>query len=122
MAKNIPDLEIDGMLQLLEGDEVHVCSAQPTTAAEAKTTFQLATKAVVGGDYALANGDVSGRKNTLTPAPAADIDNTGTATHVAVTDATATILRTVTTCTSQAVTAGGTLDINPYAHEIRDVT
>ncbi len=120
MGKRTPDLQIDGMLQLLEGDEVHVCTAEPTTALEATTTFQLASQAITGGNYALAAGDVSGRKNTLTPPTGTNIDNSGTATHVAVTDATGTILRDITTATSQGVTAGGTLDINAFAHEILD--
>lgn len=120
MAKLILDADIDAMLALVEGDNVHACSAQPTTYTEAATTYQLATKAITGGNYAKANGDTSGRKNTLTPPTAATIDNTGTATHVAVTSGTT--LKLVTTCTSQALTSGGTVDIGAFAHEIGDVS
>ena len=122
MAKNIPDTQIDAMLDVTEGDEVHVCNAEPTTPTEATTTFQLATQAIDGADYGKADGDVSGRKNTLTPDPAATIDNTGTANHVAVTDASGTVLKLVTTCTSQALTSGGTVDIGAFDHEIGDPT
>ena len=41
--KDIPLLQIDGMLQLVEGDSLHICSAQPTTFLQATTTFNLAT-------------------------------------------------------------------------------
>lgn len=118
MAKLILDADIDLMLALVEGDAVHVCSAQPNTYVEANATYQLATKAITGANYTKANGDVSGRKNTCAPAAAATIDNTGTATHVAVTNGTA--LKLVTTCTSQALTAAGTVDIGAFDHEIGD--
>lgn len=122
MAKLIPDAKIDAMLALVEGDEVHVCSAQPTTALEATTTFNLATQAITGGNYALANGDTSGRKNTLTPPTGTSISTTGTANHVAVTSGSGTTLELVTTATSQALTSGGTVDIGAFAHEIGDAS
>ena len=77
MAKDIPLAIIDSMLDLAEGDQLHICSAQPTTYTEATTTFQLATFTVTGGNYTKANGDVSGRKNTLAALTGATIDNTG---------------------------------------------
>jgi hypothetical protein len=122
MAKDIPLGIIDSMLDLAEGDQLHICSAQPTTYTEATTTFQLATFTVTGGDYTKANGDVSGRKNTLAALTGATIDNTGTATHAAATTAGDTTLRLVTTTTSQALTAGGTVDTSAFAHEIQQAT
>ncbi len=118
MAKFIPDAKIDLQLDVTEGDTVHVCSAQPTTYAEASTTYQLASQAVTAANYAKANGDVSGRKNTCLPPTGTSIDNSGTATHVAVTNGTE--LRMVTTCASQALTAGGTVDIGAIVHEVQD--
>ena len=122
MAKLVPDAIIDAQLDVAEGDMVHVCSSQPTTFLEATTTFQLASKAIVGGDYAKANGDTSGRKNTLTTPAAAVIDNSGLAQHLAVTLAAGSVLKLVTTVTDQALTAGGTVDVNPFDHEIGDAT
>lgn len=118
MAKEIPLVIIDDMLDLAEGDQLHICSAQPTTFTEATTTYQLATFTVTGGDYTKANGDVSGRKNTLAALVGATIDNTGTATHAAVTLSGDSSLRLVTTTTSQLLTAGGTVDTSAFAHEI----
>jgi hypothetical protein len=75
---------------------------------------------VSGANYAKANGDVNGRKNTLTPPAGATIDSSGTANHVAVTNGTD--LRLVTLCADQALTSGGTVDIGAFAHEISDAS
>tara|TARA_R110002051_G_scaffold324424_2_gene421607 strand:+ start:11647 stop:12015 length:369 start_codon:yes stop_codon:yes gene_type:complete len=119
MAKSIPLSNIDLMLAICEGDQLHLCSAQPTTYLEATATYQLATFAVTGGNYVKANGAVSGRKNTLAALTGATIDNTGTATYAAVTTATGTVLELVTTTVSQLLTAGGTVDTSAFAHEIQ---
>lgn len=117
MAKNIPSTILDSMLAACEGDNIHVTSAEPTTYTEASSTYRLATQAISGGNYAKAAGDVSGRKNTLTPPSGTSISSSGTATHLAVTNGTA--LRLVTTCTSQALTSGGAVNIGAFAHELR---
>jgi hypothetical protein len=120
MAKFIPDALIDLQLDVNAGDNVHVCSAQPTTYAEAATTYNLATQAVTGANYTKANGDTNGRKNTVAAPAGTSIDSTGTANHVAVTNGTE--LRLVTLCTDQALTSGGTVDIGAFAHEISDAS
>lgn len=122
MAKKIPLSNIDLMLAVCEGDQLHVNSAEPTTFTEATTTFQLATFTVTGGDYVKANGDVSGRKNTLAAKLGATIDNTGTATHVSVTTTTGSVLELVTTTVSQLLTAGGTVDTSAFDHEIQQAS
>lgn len=122
MAKSVPDATKDLMLAEAEGTDLHICSAEPTTFAEATTTFNLATEAAIGGDYAKANGDVSGRKNTLTAPSGTSITSTGTATHAATTNSVGSLLKLVTTTTSQALTSGGTVDIGAFAHELLDVT
>lgn len=120
MAKLIPDAIIDLMLAEAEGTKIHVCSAQPTTYAEAETTYSLA-EATISGSYSKANGDSSGRKNTLPEQADLNIGSSGTATHVAVTNGSDT-LYLVTTCTSQALTSGGTVTVPAFDHEIGDAT
>lgn len=122
MSNFIPLVEIDGQLQLLEGDQLHICSAQPLTFTEATTTYQLATFTVVGGNYTLAAGDVSGRKNTLAALTGATIDFTGTATHAAITLAAGSKLKRVHTTVTQLLTQGGTVDTSAAAHEIQQAT
>lgn len=120
MAKSIPDAKIDLMLAEVEGTNIHVCSAEPTTFLEATTTFNLASDSV--GSYVKANGDVSGRKNTQAGTTGSSISSTGTATHVAITTTTGSVLELVTTTTSQALTSGGTVDISSFDHELGDPT
>lgn len=117
MAKAIPDAIIDLMLANAEGTNIHVCSAEPANYAGI-SAVQLATK-IISGSYAKAAGDTSGRKNTLPSQTDLSIGTTGTATHVAISNGTDT-LYLVTTCTSQALTSGGTVTTSAFAHEIND--
>jgi hypothetical protein len=94
-----------------------VCSAQPTTRTEAVTTYMLASTTLnKASEITLANGDTSGRKATISAKTGVAVTNTGTATHVAICDATNLLF--VTTTTSQAVSAGGTVDIGSWKDEI----
>lgn len=118
MAKAIPDAILDLMLTQPEGTNIHVCSAEPTTFAEATTTFQLASDTV--GSYTKAAGTPDGRQNTQAGTTASAIDNTGTGNHVAITTTSGSVLELVTTATSQALTSGGTVDIGSFIHTLRD--
>lgn len=120
MGKIIPDANIDLMLANVEGTHIHVCSAEPSTFLEATSTYNLASDSV--GSYTKANGDSSGRKNTQAGTTGTSISSTGTATHIASTTLTGSVLELVTTCVSQALTSGGTVDIGPFDHEIGDPT
>lgn len=117
MAKFIPDSIIDAQLATCEGDAMHACSAQPTNYAEV-TSYKLATQAIAAGNYGKANGDSSGRKNTLTPPAATPITTSGLASHVAIT--LGATLKLVTTCVPQTLTQGGTVDFGPFAHQVAD--
>jgi hypothetical protein len=72
------------------------------------------------GDYTIGNGDVSGRKVTVAQQAAVPVDSSGTATHVCLDDGTT--LLAVTTCTSQALTAGNTVTVPAVDFEFLDVT
>lgn len=122
MAKWQNDAMLDAALNYLKNNAgtVTVCNAQPTTNAEAITTFALADVAVDSSDLTVGNGDTSGRKVTVGAQAAVLIDTSGTATHIALTGA-GTLLY-VTTCTSQALIANGsnTVDIPAFDIEIAD--
>ncbi len=123
MAKSLSDAVLDGLLDLVVGDQISACSAEPTTYTEAITTFKLAiSTAVPGGDFVKAAGDTSGRKSTIAEQSAVTIDSTGTATHVAITNLSGTLLKVVTTTTSQLLTSGGTVDIGTFKVEVADPT
>lgn len=119
MAKAVHDDVLDGAFNILnDGTILTVCNAQPTTRTEAVTTFALADVVTDGTDFTNANGDTSGRKCTISQQASVPVDTTGTATHIAVCDATR--LLYVTTCTSQALTAGNTVTVPAWDVEIAD--
>lgn len=123
MAKTASDAVLDGALTVTAtGTILNVCSAQPTTRTEAVTTYSLADVVLTAGngngDFVIANGDTSGRKVTVTQQAAIPIDTSGTALFVAVSDATNLLI--VTTCTSQALTSGGTVTVPAFDQEIAD--
>lgn len=123
MAKTLSDAVIDGALDVAAGDQISVCTTQPLTYAEAITTYKLAiATAVAGGDFVNADGDTSGRKMTVAAQTAVTIDTTGTALFVAITNLSGTLLKVVTTSTSQLLTSGGTVDIGTFKLEIADPT
>ena len=122
MAKSVHNDVLDGAFDVLDqADLMTVCSAEPTTRTEAITTFKLADVAMTPNtDYTKADGTTSGRKVTVAAKSAVVVDSSGTATHVALVDATR--LLYVTTCTSQALTAANTVNFPAWAVEIADPT
>lgn len=128
MAKLIPDARLDVFLDAIANEctRVTICSTQPTTYTEANATFALAdvtvTAGVGNGDFTKGDGDTNGRKLTLLQQTGVTIDTSGTAQHIALLDVSGTELLAVTTCTSQAVTAGNTATINAFDIEISDAS
>lgn len=122
MAKSVHDNVLDGAFDVLDqADIMTACSAEPTTRTEAVTTFKLADVAMTPNtDYTKANGDTSGRKVTVAAKSSVPVDTSGSATHIALCDATR--LLYVTTCTSQALTAGNTVNFPAWDIEILDPT
>lgn len=120
MAKSVHNDVLDGAWDVLDqADIMTVCNAEPTTRTEAITTFKLADVAMTPNtDFTKADGDTSGRKVTVAAKSAVPVDTTGTATHVALCDATR--LLYVTTCTSQALTSGNTVNFPAWDAEIAD--
>lgn len=121
MGKSIQDAIYDAALAAVPGDQISVCSAEPTTYTEAVTTFKLAiSTSVPGGDFVISNGDTSGRKTQIAAQSGVTIDSSGTGNHVAVTNSTGSVLKIVTTATPQSLTAGGTVDIGTFKLEFPD--
>ena len=96
------------------------CSSEPTTFAEANATYKLADVTLDSGDFTKADGDTSGRKVTVAAQSGVTVDNSGTFGHVALLDVANSKLLYVTTGTSQALTAGNTVDFPAWDIEIRD--
>jgi hypothetical protein len=116
MSKYVPDTRIDLETDVLETTNIHVCSDQPVTYGDI-AGFMLAEQ-VISGSFAKADG-ATGRKTTCPAQTGVTISNTGTATHVALSNGSDTLMA-VTTSTSQALTQGGTLDIPAWAMTVGD--
>jgi hypothetical protein len=104
-----------GLTKMGTCTRITVLSAQPGSITDITTTYKLASTSLAGGDFTLAAGDTSGRKSTVAQKTNVSIATSGTATHVAIDDG---IDYIVTTCTSQALTSGGTVTIPTWKKEI----
>lgn len=124
MAKTLDDSVIDGSLNIVKNGatQMCLCSAQPTTYAEATSTYMLVLKTgLTSGSFTgPVNGDSNGRKLTKTAESGVSVTNTGTATHIAL--CSGSVLLLTDTITSQVVTAGNTANIAAYKYEIADPT
>ena len=123
MAKFMADAVLDaGPTKIATAIHQTVCSGQPANYA-AIACVALASKTVTAGDgngcYAIAD-DTSGRKVTVAQQSAVPITGSGTATHVCYDDGAA--LLGGTTCTSQALTSGGTVTVPAHKFGFADPT
>lgn len=123
MGKASPNQVLDAALdEIATATRLVVCTGEPANFAgiAAVALADVTLTAGDGNDYTIANGDTSGRKVTVAQQADVPIDSTGTATHVSLDDATD--LQYVTTCTSQALTSGGTVTVPAWDIEIADPT
>ena len=126
MAKWANDNVMDAALDYIAtADRLFVCKDQPSDYADAANTEDLATVTLTAGDgngdYTIAD-DTSGRKVTIAEQATITVDHTGTATHIALGIAGSSTLVYVTTCTSQALTAGNTVTVPAWKIGIGDPT
>lgn len=92
-------------------------NGQPASFAAADAG-KLAEAPLAGVDFALAAGDVSGRKVTVAAKTGLAVIAAGTADHVALLDVAGSRLLYVTTCPAQALVSGGTVSIAAWSIEI----
>lgn len=117
MAKKINALTYDASFDhTATATQMHLCSSEPADRAAALTAA-LASVTVAPGDFTKAAGDTSGRKQTVAAKSGVSVTTTGTGTHVVLTSDTE--LLDVTTCTSQAVTSGNTVNFPAWKREIQ---
>lgn len=124
MAKAVHDDVLDGAHDIIRNNctRMVACSAQPTTYTEGNSTYALADVTMASGDFTKANGDVSGRKLTVAAKSGVTVDTSGSATHIALLDVTNSKLLYVTTCTTQSLTSGNTVNFPAWDIEIADPT
>lgn len=120
MAKFQNDAMLDAGLAYLtsNGTEIYLCTSQPATraAAIAASVIPVAVPSFTGP----ADGAVDGRRVTIDALNGLTANAAGDATHVAL--CSGADLLYVTTCPTQAVTNGGTVNIAAWDVTLRDVT
>lgn len=120
MGKATSNGFIDGGLNAIRtSTRMTVLPSEPTSIADITANALAVQTGRTAANYVIANGDVSGRKVTMAAGTGLSITASGTATHVAHDNGTD---FTVTTCTPQGVTSGGTLDVPAHDQEIADPT
>jgi len=109
MAKSAHSDVLDGLGGIVKTNcnLMIACSAQPTTRAEAVTTYALADVAMATGDFTAA-ADGGGRKLTVSAKSGVPVDTTGAAVYIAFVDSSR--LLYVDTCASQQLTQGNTVN------------
>jgi len=118
----ISDYVLDAALAKLdtEADRIDITSQEATTYTEATSTYTLGNSTSLSFG-APQDGDTSGRKVTAAAITDGSVTGTGTATHFAITDVSATrLLATGSLTTSQGVTSGNTFTIAAFDVEIPD--
>jgi len=119
MGKFVPNNTIDKLLtEVATSSRMDVTSDVSTPT---DLTNTLANTAMTPGDtndYTIADGDVSGRKVTMAQKTGVAITGTGTALHIIL--SLAAVIIDITTCTSQALTSGGTVTFPAWDHEVLD--
>lgn len=124
MGKLVDDTVLDGALNIIKNNttQVAVCATQPTNYTQATSTYMLALKTgLTAGDFTVSDGDTNGRKVRMGTQSNISITNSGSAQHVALC-ASSTTLYYVTTCSTQALTSGGTVTVPAWDVEIADPT
>ena len=131
MGKECASVVLDAALQYLENhvNWISVCETVPWTYEHAHSNKGTGTGLVLAHSVTPTfTGPVAGdgggysRKTAVDEEAAMTVDVDGTADHVALVDTTGTILLYVTTCTSQALTAGNTVTAPTWDVEIGSPT
>lgn len=100
------------------GTRLDICSQEPTTYAQATSTYTLGNDTVNTG--APQAGVTDGRRVVVPAVSAGSVTATGTASHWALTDGTSILVATGALSSSQAVTSGNTFTTDAISITIRD--
>ena len=101
------------------GTRIDICSQEPTTYAEATSTYTLGNKTGLNTGATEA-GATDGRRVIVPAITDGSVSGTGTASHWALTDGTSILVATGALTSSQAVTSGNTFTLDAISLTIRD--
>lgn len=123
MGKAAPDATLDSLADYVDQSNImHVCSAEPANFAGIAAVSLASVAMTPDTDFTKANGDTNGRKFTVAAKAGVSVTTGGSATHVVLARTTDSTLRYVTTCTTQVLTAGNTINIPAWDVETADPT
>ena len=123
--KFAPDAGADAAFDVIDqADIIRVCSVLGAAPTHAQiVTATLASGAITPNtDFTKSAGDVSGRKVRVAAKAGLSITASGNAEQIALTTASGSVVRYVTTCTLQALVSGGTVDVPAWDIEIAAAT
>jgi hypothetical protein len=122
-GKSQNDLMLDAAFDYIRAavTSMTICTTQPTTYSQALSVNALAVVTMASTDITTTPGDTSGRKMHIGSETGITVDTTGVANHIALVDTDGTALLFVTTCTTQQLTTGNTVNIPAWDDEILDV-
>lgn len=119
MAKSVNNKVLDAAFDVVDqANLMLICSDQPSSRTSALNLALADAPITPDIDFTKADGAGSGRKVTIAAKNNIIVDVSGTATHIALVNATD--LLVVTTCDALAVTALNTLNIPAWSVEISD--
>ena len=101
------------------GTRIDICSQEPTTYAEATSTYTLGNKTSLNTGATEA-GATDGRRVIVPAITDGSVTGTGTASHWALTDASSVLIATGALSSSQGVTSGNTFSLDAISITIRD--
>lgn len=121
MGKSVHPDVLDGALGVIRNNatQMVVLGAAPASYATA-VSGALASVSVAPTDFTLGAGLTSGRKASVAAKSNVSVSASGTGNHVALLDPVNSRLLYVTTCTAQALTSGGTVNVSGWSIEIAD--
>jgi hypothetical protein len=109
----------DGLSTLTtNGTRIDICSTEPTTYAEATSTYTLGNGAITTASPTDRTG--GGREVVVGAVSDASVTATGTASFYAITDGSATLYATGSLSTSQSVANGNTFSLGSFSIGIPD--
>ena len=116
----IADTVFDTGLAVLTSnlDRLDICSQEPTTYAEATSTYTLGNDSVTTGSAT--DGATDGRRVIIAAITEGSVTGTGTASHWAGTNGSDTLYATGALSSSQSVTSGNDFTLDAISITIRD--
>lgn len=124
MPATLSDGTLDAALTRIKTnvENLYLCSQQPTTFAQASSTYKLATKATPASGT-IVDGDVSGRKLPFNSISDGTVNTNGTATWLALTDdSVSELLAAQELNASKALVTGSPFTLTAFDIELPDPT